>query len=480
MYLLAHGSDTSFGKKFGMKGITTLSQFQSRIPLHTYNALAPYIERCLKGEENVLWNRKIYWFAMSSGTSAAKSKFIPINRESLLQCHYRSMQTALAQYIRLFPKSKLFAGKTLTLGGNRHIDKNIDTHHYFGDLSAFLLINTPLVARPFTSPGRKIGLIADFEEKINILTKLTPHQHLVSFAGVPSWNLILMRRILEATGKNNLMEVWPDMELFMHGGISFEPYRQQYQELFPSPNMHYMETYNASEGFFSFQTDLNDRGMQLLTNNGIFYEFIPMDRLQDALDGTFTAFDTIESVRPGVVYAMVISTNAGLWRYLIGDTVRFTSTYPHKIVIAGRTQLFINAFGEELMIENAENALSETCATLHCAVNEYTVAPLFMEGDKKGAHQWLIEFEKAPADMAVFTNTLDQALIKRNSDYEAKRLKTGTMALPDVHVLKSGTFYRWMGQQNKLGGQSKVPRLWNTRQYVDSILAMDNHEQTPA
>ncbi|MFA7182388.1 MAG: GH3 auxin-responsive promoter family protein [Bacteroidales bacterium] len=472
-YLLTHGQQTAFGKEFGLNEILSISDFQQHVPLHTYDRLEPYLLRSLKGEDNVLWDKKIYWFALSSGTSSAKSKFIPINWENLHYCHYKGMLTQLSSYVRTFPQSGLFRGRSLTLGGNRHIDKKVDTSYYFGDLSAFLLINKPQISRSFTTPPREIALMTDFEAKIEAVSDLILKQNVVSFSGVPSWNLILMRKVLEKSGKEHLHQVWPKMELFMHGGISFEPYRSQYKELFPLDTMHYLETYNASEGFFAFQTDLSDGGLQLTVNNGVFYEFIPLDKLEQALNGSYVAFDTIGTVSTGKTYAMVITTNSGLWRYLIGDTVRFTSLYPHKIKITGRTKLFINAFGEELMIENAEKALAETCEKTGSAVNEYTVAPVFMEGNGKGAHQWLIEFEKAPEDTDLFVRLLDSAIMEHNSDYEAKRLHTGTMDSPHVVILNKGCFYKWMAQENRLGGQSKVPRLWSTRQYVETLLKIN-------
>ena len=472
-YLTSRGAGTVFGEKYKMGEIRDIETFRQRIPLHDYNSLEPYIQNILKGAQNVLWDRPVSWFALSSGTSSSRSKFIPMNMENLQFCHYKGMLTILSSYVRTFPSSRLFRGKSLTLGGNRHIDKSVDTNCCYGDLSAFLLINTPLIARTFTTPPKKTGLIPDFEYKVEQVSKLIARQNLVSFSGVPSWNLILMRKVLEQTGKRNLHELWPHMELFMHGGVNFEPYRVHYKALFPSPCMHYLETYNASEGFFAFQTDLNDPGLQLLPNVSVFYEFIPLEKLQAAENGTFTDFLTMADVETNKPYAMVISTNSGLWRYLIGDTVRFTQLYPHKIRIIGRTKLFINTFGEELMIENAERALSRTCDLTGTSVHEYTVAPVFMDTRRKGAHQWLIEFETMPQDLKTFTEILDKELMQVNSDYEAKRLHTGTMDPPRIEPMKKGCFYRWMALNDKLGGQSKVPRLWNNRDYVEDLLGIN-------
>lgn len=472
-YLMEGGKTSVFGKKYNMAEINDIDTFQRRVPLHDYNALEPYIQQSLRGQENVLWNAPIYWYALSSGTSSSKSKFIPMNKENLQMCHYKGMLTILSNYVRTFPKSHLFRGKTLTLGGNRHIDKSVETNCYYGDLSAFLLINTPLLARLFTTPPRKMSLIPDFEYKVEQVSKLIAKQNLVAFSGVPSWNLILMRKVLEQTGVENLSDLWPHMELFMHGGINFEPYRVHYQSLFPSEKMRYLETYNASEGFFAFQTNLNDPGLQLLPNVSVFYEFIPLEKLQAAENGSYTDFLTMTEVEVDKPYALVISTNSGLWRYLIGDTVRFTELYPHKIRITGRTKLFINTFGEELMIENAERALSRACSLTGASVHEYTVAPVFMDGKRKGSHQWLIEFEQMPPAMDQFTQILDESLMDLNSDYEAKRRDTGTMDPPTITVVKKGCFYRWLALNDKLGGQNKVPRLWSTREYVEALLKIN-------
>lgn len=472
-HLVSHGANTLFGEAYKMAEIQDIRAFQERIPLHDYDKLEPYIKQSLKGIENVLWDMPVYWFALSSGTSSARSKFIPINRENLNSCHYKGMLTMLSNYVRTFPKSRLFMGKSLTLGGNRHIDKSVDSNCCFGDLSAFLIINTPLIARFFTTPGKKTGLIPDFEYKIEKVSRLIARQNLVSFSGVPSWNLILMRKVLEQTGKNNLHELWPHMELFMHGGVCFEPYRGHYKELFPSADMHYMETYNASEGFFAFQTDLNDPGLQLLPNVSVFYEFIPLDKLEAAQNGSYTKFLTLSEVQTDQPYALVISSSSGLWRYLIGDTIRFTQRYPHKIMITGRTKLFINTFGEELMIENAEKALARTCSLTGASVHEYTVAPVYMDGQNKGSHQWLIEFETPPHDPEAFKGILDRSLMDVNSDYHAKRLDTGTMDPPQITSMKKGSFYRWLAMNNKLGGQNKVPRLWSNREYVEGLLEIN-------
>lgn len=469
-HLIARGKNTIFGTEHRLGEVRTLRDFQQRVPIRDYNALEPYIQKMLRGQNNVLWDKPTTWFALSSGTSSARSKFIPMNMENLKQCHYKSMLTMLSHYVRTYPQSRLFRGKSLVLGGSRQFDKDVETQCSYGDLSAFLTLNTPAPARLFTTPPRKIGLIPDFETKTEIVSRMAVRKNIVSFSGVPSWNLLLMRKILNLSGKDNLSELWPNMELFMHGGVNFEPYRVHFQKLFPSPNMCYMETYNASEGFFAFQTDLSDPGMFLLPNVGVFYEFIPLEHLEDAENGTYTELLTLDRVVKDTPYALVISTNSGLWRYSIGDTVRFTQLYPHKLVITGRTKLFINTFGEELMIENAEKALAQTCRQTGATVSEYTVAPVFMDENNKGAHQWLIEFETLPGSTEDFMRTLDEQLMQSNSDYHAKRLGTGAMGPPQLVIMKKNSFYTWLAQNNRLGGQHKVPRLWSDRQYAEELL----------
>ena len=471
--LIHNGTNTLFGKEHHFSSISNYPDFQKQVALHQYDDLLPYIERIRNGVPNILWNQEVKWFAKSSGTSGTKSKFIPVPSQSLRGCHFKGMRTLLAVYLDNHPKSKLFNGKALTLGGSCRVDEMGTGKSRYGDLSAVLLSNSPPWTEWFRTPPKSMALQHDFERKVNRMAACIATQNITNFSGVPSWNLVLLRKVLAHTGKNNLLELWPNLELFMHGGISFEPYREQYNRLIPSPQMHYMETYNASEGFFALQDDPNDVGMLLLPNCGIFYEFIPMKRLEEALSGAFIHFDTMESVQKGVNYAIVISTNGGLWRYLIGDTVRFTSLHPHRIIITGRTKLFINAFGEELMIGHAEKALTETCTAHHAVVSEFTVAPVFMDERAKGAHEWLIEFETPPADLALFASDLDQSLCRQNSDYEAKRDNNATMLPLKIEALKRGCFYLWMEQRDKLGGQNKVPRLHGTRIHAEEILVIN-------
>ena len=471
--LLQNGGQSAFGKEYHFHSIANFETFQKRVPLHQYENLAPYIERLRKGEPSVLWNQKTLWFAKSSGTSGSKSKFIPITPDALHHCHYRGMHTILTSYIRNNPKSRLFNGRSLTLGGSCQIDENGLGKSRYGDLSAILLSNTPSLVERFRTPPRHLALQDNFEKKVDEIARHIARQNVTNFSGVPSWNLVLLRKVLEYAKKEHLLQVWPRLELFMHGGISFAPYKEQYQQLIPSEKMHYVETYNASEGFFALQDQPDDPGMLLLPYCGIFYEFIPLKRLPEALSGNYYQFLTMENVVAGEDYALVISTNGGLWRYLIGDTLRFSSLYPHRVLITGRTKLFINAFGEELMIEQAENALTACCKKHQAQVSEFTVAPVFMDERAKGAHQWLIEFAQAPANMEAFAHDLDANLCMRNSDYEAKRAGNATMLPLQLQAMPVGTFYAWLKERGKLGGQHKVPRLSGSRDYIDELLAIN-------
>ncbi len=473
--ITSHGEKSSFGKEHGIHAGMSYESYAGRVPLRSYDMLESYIERVRRGEQDVLWDTPVAWFAKSSGTSSAKSKFIPVTSESLNTCHYAGMRKMLATYIRNTPSSGIFDGDALTLGGSVTPDELGSGTTKYGDLSAILLSNSPFWVELRRVPDKKTALIADFEEKVVHICRNAHKYNVTNFSGVPSWNLVLMKRILEFTGKTDLHEVWPNLELFMHGGINFEPYRREYRNII-SGNMNYMENYNASEGYFAFQDEPGDNSMLLLTDNGIFYEFIPLDKLEKAINGSFTSFETIGTIRTGINYALVITTNGGLWRYLIGDSIMFTSLKPHKFIITGRTQLYINAFGEELMIHNAEKALSEACRIHDASVSNYTVAPVFMADGNKGYHQWLIEFSAEPYNLAEFTETLDNELRKANSDYDAKRHNNTTMQMLQIVPVKKGVFYKWMLSRGKLGGQNKVPRLSNTRTYVTELLEINNQE----
>ncbi len=465
--LLEQAADTWFGKQYGFERIRTIKEFQERVPLARYEDLQPVIARIMEGERNLLWPSEIKWFAKSSGTTSDKSKFIPVSWEALENCHFRGGKDVIAIYAQNYPDNKMLSGKGLTLGGSHQIS-SYSNQSYYGDLSAILIENLPFWAHFIRTPSQEVALLDEWEEKLEVITRETIRDNVTSLAGVPSWNLVLIKHILKHTGKTNLLEIWPNLELFIHGGVSFIPYRDQFNKLIPSDKMHYLEVYNASEGHFAIQDVPGRDDMLLMLDYGIFYEFIPAEEVFQDNPRVLA----LEETEPGVNYAIVISTNGGLWRYIIGDTVIFTSTFPHKIIISGRTRHFINAFGEEVIIENAERALEIACRKSNAVLSEFTAAPIFMGDDVKGSHEWLIEFEKAPADMDYFTSVLDNALCSINSDYEAKRYKSITLEMPTVRNLPKGTFYRWLSEKGKLGGQNKVPRLSNDRKLVDEIMSM--------
>jgi hypothetical protein len=462
--LLAKASETEWGRQYGYASINSVSEYQKRIPVQNYEEIIPYVERLRNGEKNILWPGEIKWFAKSSGTTSTKSKFIPVSRESLEECHYRGAKDILVVYTRNFPNSGIYRGKGLILGGSHSINKP-ENNSIYGDLSAILLENAPFWVDLIRTPASKIALLEDFEEKLNQITRLTVHQNVTTISGVPSWFLVLIKQILAFTGKSELHEVWPNLEVFFHGGIHFAPYREQFRTFIKGGIMNYMESYNASEGFFGLQDDPTVSDMLLMLDLGVFYEFIPFDKL----NSDNPAAITIGEVEEGVSYAMVISTNGGLWRYMIGDTIIFTGTNPHKFIISGRTKHYINAFGEELIIDNAEKALESACRATGAVVSEYTAGPVFIETNSRGSHEWIIEFEKEPQDLDQFTKLLDDALKSVNSDYEAKRYKDINMVRPVIRSVPSGTFYKWLREKNKLGGQNKVPRLSNTREYLEDL-----------
>lgn len=462
--LIRRSATTEWGISHYYSSIKTVSQFRERVPVSTYEDLLPYIERIRNGEKDVFWPGEVRWFAKSSGTTAAKSKFIPVTRESLRECHYRGATDVIALYLSSNPDSKLFSGKGLILGGSHKINK-LSNKSLYGDLSAILIQNTPRWFDFFRTPSKEIALMDDFEKKLELITKITVKKNVTSLSGVPSWFLVLIRQILEWTGKSNLMDVWPGLEVFFHGGVNFMPYREQFRQFIKNENFRYMETFNASEGFFGIQDDFSTNDMLLILDSGVFYEFIPVAEINSSSPKSYT----IGEVSKGVNYAMVISTNGGLWRYLIGDTVQFTSLFPHKFVITGRTKHFINVFGEEVIIDNAEKAIERACKATGAVVLEFTAGPVFPGTNSKGCHEWLIEFEKEPDDINLFTLKLDEALKSVNSDYEAKRYKDLNLAMPVVRALPRGTFYKWLKEKNKLGGQNKVPRLSNSREYIEDL-----------
>lgn len=469
--MLHSGSDSSFGKEHNFGKINSYSDFAKNIPIRDYNMFEPYINRLKSGENYVLWNQKVFWYAKSSGTSQGKSKFIPMTKDNIYKCHIKGFQTMLGSYLQSYPDSNLFSGNSVTLGGSVNFDSNYN--YQTGDLSAILLKNSPKITNIVRLPSLETALIANFEEKIEKICKECSHRNITNFAGVPSWNLMMINKLLEYNNVKYLTDIWPNLELFVHGGVSFDPYKDIYRSLIPKDNMRYLENYNASEGYFAYQDDLSDGSMLLCTNNQVYYEFVPLASLEQALMGDSSVVCNIEGVKQNINYALIISTNSGLWRYIIGDCIEFTSTNPYKIKIVGRTQLYINAFGEELMVHTAEKALANTCRATGLRATEYTVAPIFMTEHENGGHQWLIEFEQEnPSDEMVerFADILDEEICQKNSDYEAKRKGTKTLNRLIITPLKKGTFYNWMKDAGKLGGQNKIPRLYNTRKYIDSIL----------
>ncbi len=462
--LIEQALRTTWGVQYGFDSISTIKDFQERVPISTYEDITPYIKRLREGEQNLLWPTEIKWFAKSSGTTSDKSKYIPVSNESLEDCHFRGGKDVIAFYTQQKPDNAILKGKGLTMGGSAEVNK-FSNQSYYGDLSAVIIKNLPFWAQFIRTPAAEIALIPDFEEKLAKITSHTVNENVTSIAGVPSWNLVLLKAVLDFTGKNNILEVWPNLELFTHGGVSFTPYRESFKKLIPSEKMNYLETYNASEGFFGIQDDLKRDDMLLMLDLGVFYEFIPLDHLEDPNPPLYTVGD----VEMGVNYAMIITTNGGLWRYLIGDTVVFTSLNPHRIKISGRTKFYINAFGEEVIMENAEKALMQACKETGAVIKEYTAGPMFMSDDSKGGHEWMIEFEIPPESLEKFTSVLDQTLKSVNSDYEAKRYKDLTLLPPKVDSLEPGTFYKWMEKRGKLGGQNKIPRLANDRKYLDEL-----------
>ncbi len=465
-HLILHAQGTEFGRKYEFKKILTVKDFKVRVPIHLYDDLKPYIQRMMNGEEKVLWDTPINWFAKSSGTTSGKSKFIPLSEESFKNMHYKASKDVLTNYYNNFPDSDLLTGKGLVVGGSHRVNA-LNEDIQYGDLSALLMQNSPFWGQWLRTPELKIALMDEWETKIEELARKTIQENVTSIAGVPTWTIILIKRILELTGKSTLIEVWPNLELYLHGGVCFTPYRDQMDRLIGKP-INYLEMYNASEGFFAAQYMPDDEGMLLFTDHGIFYEFLPVEELGNPDAQTIG----LREVQLGKNYALVISTNGGLWRYLVGDTVVFTSLHPFKIKVTGRTKYFINAFGEEVIAENAETAISKAANATNASVLDYTASPIYFSDSQNGAHEWLVEFENPPADIHKFTEVLDKTLKEVNSDYEAKRYKEIALRLPVVKIVPKGTFQRWLKSKGKLGGQHKVPRLSNDRQLVDEILHM--------
>ena len=466
--LLGIAEDTKIGRKHEFNSITSYKTFSERIPIVSYEEIEPLIERTRRGEQNIFWPTNIKWFAKSSGTTNAKSKFIPVSEEALEDCHYKSGKDLLCLYLNNNENSQLFTGKSLRLGGSKELYEDNGT--FFGDLSAILIDNMPFWAELSSTPSSRVSLMGEWETKINAIIQESIQENVTSLAGVPSWMLVLLNKVLEETGKKDLFEVWENLEVYFHGGVSFNPYLEQYNNLLPKKSFNYYEIYNASEGFFAIQDRNNADDLLLMLDYGIFYEFIPMEAYGLSDQKTIPLWE----VEVNKNYAIIITTNSGLWRYKIGDTVRFTSTNPYRIKITGRTKHHINAFGEELIIENAEEALKNSCQKTGAEIIDYTAAPIFMSRNEKGAHEWIIEFRKAPEEIQYFTEVLDNALKSLNSDYEAKRYNSLTLKMPKVHMARKNLFYDWLKSKGKLGGQHKIPRLSNERAYVDELLEMNS------
>lgn len=454
---------TVFGKKYHFTRLFTLKDFKKRVPIHEYDDMRPYIMRMMEGEENVLWNTPVTWFAKSSGTTSDKSKFIPISEESLQDNHYQANKDVLSNYYKNFPGSDLLTGKGLVVGGSHQINK-INEEIQYGDLSAVLMQNSPFWGQWLRTPELSIALMDEWEDKIEQLAQITATENVTSLAGVPTWTLLLLKRILEIKKAATIKEVWPNLELYINGGVSFVPYREQFEKIIGAP-INYLEVYNASEGFFAAQEKPDDDGMTLFTEHGIFYEFMPIEEYRKPSPHTVG----LNQVQLNRQYAIIISTTGGLWRYLVGDTIRFTSLNPYRIVVSGRLKQYMNAFGEEVIVDNSDKAIAVASHKTGAIVSDYTAAPLFFTEHSNGAHEWLIEFEKEPHSLEAFTQELDAALKDANSDYEAKRYKNIALRLPVVKILPKGSFVQWLRSKGKLGGQHKVPRLCNERNFIEEI-----------
>ncbi|MBQ8501918.1 MAG: GH3 auxin-responsive promoter family protein [Bacteroides sp.] len=467
--LVRKAANTEWGKKYDYSSIKNYEDFKQRVPIQTYEEVKPYVERLRAGEQNLLWNTDIRWFAKSSGTTNDKSKFIPVSRQALKDTHYKGGQDAVAIYLGQNPNSRFFSGKGLILGGSHA--PNLNTNHSLvGDLSAILIENIPSVVNLIRVPSKQTALMEHFEPKMEAIANETIPANVSNLSGVPSWMLVLIKHVLQKTGKQGLEEVWPNLEVFFHGGVAFTPYREQYKEIIRCSKMHYVETYNASEGFFGIQSEPDDLSMLLMIDYGIFYEFIPLEDV--GLENP--RIYRLEEVEVGKNYAMVISTSSGLWRYMIGDTVKFTRKHPYKFIITGRTKHFINAFGEELIVDNAEKGLAKACAETGAKVLDYSAAPVFMDANAKCRHQWLVEFAQMPDDLQRFARILDDTLKEVNSDYEAKRQNDLALQPLEVIVARPGLFHDWLDRKGKLGGQHKIPRLSNNREYIEEMLQLND------
>ncbi len=462
--LVTSAQYTEFGRKYNFSSLFSTRDFKKAVPIHEYDDLKPYIQRMMNGEENILWNTPIHWFAKSSGTTSDKSKFIPISEESLEDCHYKGAKDTLTMYYNFNPNSDLLTGKGLVIGGSHTINQVNEEIHY-GDLSAVLLQNSPAWGQWIRTPELAIALMDEWETKIERLAETTITENVTSISGVPTWTMVLFKRILEITGKSCIADVWPSLELYIHGGVSFTPYREQFRKTI-GKDIYYIDSYNASEGFFAAQDKPGEDGMLLYLDHGVFMEFMPFEEYGKETPRTIG----LKDVETGKNYALVISTNGGLWRYLLGDTIQFTTLYPFRIKVSGRLKHFINAFGEEVIVDNTDKAVSMACEQTGAIVNDYTAAPIYFSDDGNGAHEWLVEFDKEPDSLDHFTIELDKALQSINSDYEAKRYKDIALHQPLLHIMPKGLFNEWLKSKGKLGGQHKVPRLSNERSIIEEIL----------
>jgi len=462
--LLNTAKNTEIGKKYKFNSIENYEDFKNRLPIVKYEEISKSIERCRQGEQNIFWPSPIKWFAKSSGTTNSKSKFIPVSTESLEDCHYKAGKDMLSLYLNNNKDSQLMVGKCLRLGGSGELYEN--NNSYFGDLSAIFIDNLPFWAELGSTPSNKVSLMTEWESKMEAIISETLNEKVTSLAGIPSWMFVLLQNALKRKKVKKISDIWPNIEVYFHGGVNFKPYKNQFENLFNDKQLKFYEIYNASEGFFAIQDQNNSSELLLMLDYGIFYEFLSMDSFNDLKQNIIPLWE----VKVGINYALVITTNAGLWRYLIGDTIKFTTLKPYRIKITGRTKHFINVFGEELIIENAEEAISLSAKEFSVSIINYTVGPVFMKKNSKGGHEWLIEFDKPPKNIEYFSIFLDKKLKELNSDYEAKRYKSMTLKKPLITIAKKNLFYEWLSSINKLGGQNKIPRLSNSRKYIDSLL----------
>jgi hypothetical protein len=468
--LVEKAEDTEFGKKHKFSKIRCYEDFAKQVPIHSYEQITPYIEKTMKGSQNVLWSTDINWFSKSSGTTSSRSKYIPVSEESLEDCHFKGGKDMLSLYVANYPDSKLFTGKSLSIGGSLSKNPfNDESENQVGDISAVIMHNLPLWVQFARTPSLDVALMGEWESKIERMANEVMDENVVSIAGVPTWTIVLIQRILELKNAKNILEVWPNLEVFFHGAVAFGPYRKLFRELIPSSKMRYMEIYNASEGFFGIQDQKESEELLLMLDYGIFYEFIPMEEILKESPKVLP----LSAVEVGKNYAMLITTNGGLWRYAIGDTVKFTNTSPYRIKISGRTKHFINAFGEEVIVENADKAVQAAAEATNATITNYTAAPIYFGDSKsKGAHEWIVEFRSMPGDQDKFTEVLDTTLREVNSDYDAKRYKDLALTAPKIHFVAEGIFEKWLKSKGKLGGQNKVPRLSNSREYIEEVLKL--------